>query len=135
MDWMNNLFVVLILTTITGTIFYVMGIPFRKIWFKNSIRLLRFQLRVTQGHSWCLCVCRAVCAYTRISTRVQECYQPVLLYACNSVDEHPADMRMDRILPKTAGRQGEPPIPVDADMPGEHTGRGYGDTGIVYGDL
>ncbi len=49
MDWMNNLFVVLILTTITGTIFYVMGIPFRKIWFKNSIRLLRFQLRVTQG--------------------------------------------------------------------------------------
>ncbi len=49
MDWMNNLFVVLILTTITGIIFYVMGIPFRKIWFKNSIRLLRFQLRVTQG--------------------------------------------------------------------------------------
>ena len=81
------------------------------------------------------CVCRAVCAYTRISTRVQECYQPVLLYACNSVDEHPADMRMDCILSKTTGRQGEPPIPVDADMPGEHTGRGYGDPGTVHRDL
>lgn len=50
------------------------------------------------------CVYRAVCAYTRISTRVQECYQPVLLYACNSVDEHPADMRMDCILSNAADK-------------------------------
>lgn len=81
------------------------------------------------------CVYRAVCAYTRISTRVQECYQPVLLYACNSADEHPADMRMDCILSNAADEQSKPLLPMGADMPREHTGRGYGDTGIVYGDL
>ena len=48
MNWMSNLFVVLLLTTITGTIFYLMGIPFRKLWFKRDIRLIRFQMRVTQ---------------------------------------------------------------------------------------
>lgn len=48
MDWMSNLFVVLLLTTITGTIFYLVGIPFRRIWFKRDIRLIRFQMRVTQ---------------------------------------------------------------------------------------
>lgn len=48
MDWMNNLFVVLLLTTMTGSIFYAIGTPFKDIWFKNDIRLLRFQLRVTQ---------------------------------------------------------------------------------------
>ena len=49
MDWMNNLFVVIVLTTMTGSIFYLFGIPFRKVWFKKDIRLLRFQMRVTQG--------------------------------------------------------------------------------------
>lgn len=48
MDWMSNLFVVLLLTTITGTIFYLVGIPFRRIWFKRDVRLIRFQMRVTQ---------------------------------------------------------------------------------------
>ena len=48
MDWMSNLFVVLLLTTITGTIFYLVGIPFRRIWFKRDIGLIRFQMRVTQ---------------------------------------------------------------------------------------
>lgn len=81
------------------------------------------------------CVHRAVCAYTRISAGDEEQYQPVLPYAGHFMDEHPADMRMDRILPKAAGRQGEPPIPVDADMPGEYTGRGYGDPGVVHRDL
>lgn len=42
------MFVVLLLTTITGTIFYAVGIPFRKIWFRKDIRLVRFQMRVTQ---------------------------------------------------------------------------------------
>jgi len=48
MDWMNNLFVVLILTTMTGIMFYLVGIPFRMIWFKDDIRLMRFQMQVTQ---------------------------------------------------------------------------------------
>lgn len=81
------------------------------------------------------CVYRVVCAYTRISAGDEEQYQPVLPYAGHVMDEHPADMRMDRILPKAAGRQGEPPIPVGADMPGEHPGRGHGDPGAVHGDL
>lgn len=49
MDWMSNLFAALLLTTITGTIFYLAGIPFRKIWFRRDIRLLRIQMRMTQG--------------------------------------------------------------------------------------
>lgn len=81
------------------------------------------------------CVYRAVCACTCISAGDEEQCQPVLPHAGHVMDEYPADMRMDRILPKTAGRQGEPPIPVDADMPGEHTGRGYGDPGVVHRDL
>lgn len=36
------------MTTLTGTIFYLIGIPFRKIWFKRDIKLVRFQMRVTQ---------------------------------------------------------------------------------------
>lgn len=81
------------------------------------------------------CVYRAVCACTCTSAGNEEQCQPVLPYAGHVMDEHPADMRMDRILPKTTGRQGEPPIPVDADMPGEHPGRGHGDPGVVHGDL
>lgn len=48
MAWMNNLFVALLMTTLTGTIFYLIGIPFRKIWFKRDIKFVRFQMRVTQ---------------------------------------------------------------------------------------
>ena len=81
---MNNLFVVLILTTITGTIFYVMGIPFRKIWFKNSIRLLRFQLRVPFVY---------VVLYVR--TRV---YLPGFKSAINLFYYTPATVRMSILL-------------------------------------
>ena len=87
------------------------------------------------GISGAFCVYCIVYAYTRISAGDEEQYQPVLSYADHVMDEHPADMRMDRILPKTAGRQGEPPLPVDADMPGEHPGRGHGDPDAVHGDL
>lgn len=45
---MNNLFVALLMTTLTGTIFYLIGIPFRKIWFRRDVKLVRFQMRVTQ---------------------------------------------------------------------------------------
>lgn len=49
MDWMSNLFVVLLMTTVTGTVFYMIGIVFQKLWFKHDAGLLRFQMRVTQG--------------------------------------------------------------------------------------
>ena len=41
MDWMSNLFVVLFLTTITGTVFWVVGMIFRMKWFRKDTRLLR----------------------------------------------------------------------------------------------
>ena len=81
------------------------------------------------------CVYRAVCACTCISAGNEEQCQPVLPYAGHVMDEHLADMRMDCILPNAADEQSEPLLPMGADMPREHTGRGYGDTGIVYGDL
>ena len=91
MDWMNNLFVVLILTTITGTIFYVMGIPFRKIWFKNSIRLLRFQLRVTQGAFLVPFVYIVLYVRTRV-------YLPGFKSAINLFYYTPATVRMSILL-------------------------------------
>ncbi len=48
MDWMSNLFVVLFLTTITGTVFCLVGMLFRRIWFRSDTRLLRFQMEATQ---------------------------------------------------------------------------------------
>lgn len=48
MDWMSNLFVVLFLTSITGAIFYLIGLIFKGMWFKNDVRLLRFQMQATQ---------------------------------------------------------------------------------------
>lgn len=48
MDWMSNLFVALFITSITGTIFYLIGMIFRRIWFRNDIRLLRIQMRMVQ---------------------------------------------------------------------------------------
>ena len=48
MDWMSNLFVVLFITSITGTIFYVIGMVFSRIWFRDDVRLLRIQMRIAQ---------------------------------------------------------------------------------------
>ncbi len=48
MDWMNNLFVLLTLTTITGSVFYLTGLVFGRIWARNDIRVLRIQMRITQ---------------------------------------------------------------------------------------
>ena len=48
MDWMSNLFVVLFITSITGTIFYVIGMAFSRIWFRDDVRLLRIQMRIAQ---------------------------------------------------------------------------------------
>jgi len=45
---MNNLFVLLTLTTITGSIFYLTGLVFGRIWARNDIRVLRLQMRITQ---------------------------------------------------------------------------------------
>lgn len=42
MDWISNLFCALLLTNISGTLFYVIGIIFRKIWFRKDVRLIRF---------------------------------------------------------------------------------------------
>lgn len=46
MDWISNLFCALLLTNISGTLFYVIGIIFRKIWFKRDVRLIRFSTMV-----------------------------------------------------------------------------------------
>lgn len=48
MDWMSNLFVVLFLTSITGAIFYLIGLIFRRIWFRNDVELERTQMRMAQ---------------------------------------------------------------------------------------
>lgn len=42
MDWISNLFIALLLTDISGTLFYVIGIIFRKIWFRRDIRMIHF---------------------------------------------------------------------------------------------
>lgn len=42
MDWISNLFIALLMTDISGTLFYAIGIIFRKIWFKKDARLIRF---------------------------------------------------------------------------------------------
>lgn len=46
MDWISNLFCALLLTNISGTLFYVIGIIFRKIWFRRDVRLIRFSTLV-----------------------------------------------------------------------------------------
>lgn len=48
MDWMNNLFVILILTTTTGTIFYLLVLASAQIWPRNDIKVMRIQMRITQ---------------------------------------------------------------------------------------
>lgn len=42
MDWISNLFIALLMTDISGTLFYAIGMIFRKIWFKKDARLIRF---------------------------------------------------------------------------------------------
>lgn len=48
MDWMNNLFIVLTLTTITGMIFYVFTLISKYIWFRYDIKVMRIQMWITQ---------------------------------------------------------------------------------------
>lgn len=48
MDWMNNLFLVLILTTVTGSVFYLIGLIFGRIWSGDDSKVLRLQMRITQ---------------------------------------------------------------------------------------
>ncbi len=48
MDWMNNLFLVLILTTVTGSVFYLIGLIFGRIWSEDDSKVLRLQMRMTQ---------------------------------------------------------------------------------------
>lgn len=48
MDWMNNLFLVLILTTITGSVFYLIGLIFGRIWSGDDSKVLRLQMCITQ---------------------------------------------------------------------------------------
>lgn len=68
MDWMNNLFVVLLLTTVTGSIFYLIGLIFDKVWSGNDIKVLRLQLRMTQ---WAfLLPCVYVVVYIRERKRM-----------------------------------------------------------------
>lgn len=52
MDWISNLFVALLFTDITGTLFFLIGIFFRKILFKHDARALHFLVIAT------------LCAYT-----------------------------------------------------------------------
>lgn len=52
MDWVSNLFIALLLMNVTGTLFFLIGVFFRKTWFKNDARLLR------------LVVVATLCAYT-----------------------------------------------------------------------
>lgn len=52
MDWASNLFIALLLTDITGTLFFLIGIFFRKICFRHDARFLR------------LVVIATLCAYT-----------------------------------------------------------------------
>lgn len=49
MDWISNLFIALLLTNISGTLFYIIGTIFRKIWFRKDVRLIRFSTMVVLG--------------------------------------------------------------------------------------
>lgn len=43
MVWMSNVFAALVLMDITGTVFFIVGLIFGKVWFDNDVRWLRFQ--------------------------------------------------------------------------------------------
>lgn len=44
MEWIINSFIALLMTDITGTVFYVMGLVFWKIWFQRDVTWKRFCL-------------------------------------------------------------------------------------------
>ena len=48
MDWMSNLFIMLLLTSMTGAVFYVLGLFFRLVWFRWDARLVRIQIQMVQ---------------------------------------------------------------------------------------
>lgn len=52
MDWISNLFIALFFTDITGTLFFLIGLVFRKILFRHDAKSLRFLVITT------------LCAYT-----------------------------------------------------------------------
>lgn len=52
MDWISNLFIALFFTDITGTLFFLIGLMFRKILFRHDAKSLRFLVITT------------LCAYT-----------------------------------------------------------------------
>lgn len=52
MDWISNLFIALFFTDITGTLFFLIGLLFRKILFRHDAKALRFLVITT------------LCAYT-----------------------------------------------------------------------
>lgn len=52
MDWISNLFIALLFTDITGTLFFLIGMFFRKTLFKHDVKALRFLTIMT------------LCAYT-----------------------------------------------------------------------
>lgn len=52
MDWMSNLFIALLFTDITGTLFFLIGMLFKKTLFKHDAKVLRFLTVMT------------LCAYT-----------------------------------------------------------------------
>lgn len=47
MDWVSNLFIALFFMDITGTLFFLIGILFSKIWFKHDTKFLRFMVITT----------------------------------------------------------------------------------------
>ncbi len=47
MDWMSNLFIALLLTDITGTLFFLIGLLFRTKWMKHDTSFLRFMVVAT----------------------------------------------------------------------------------------
>lgn len=61
--------------------------------------------------------------------------QPVLSYACNAADLHRAGVPVDSAVSGSAGIQVVSAVALDDGVQREYSGRGYGDRGIVRGDL
>lgn len=47
MDWVSNLFIALFFMDVTGTLFFLTGILFSKIWFRHDTKFLRFMVITT----------------------------------------------------------------------------------------
>ena len=82
-----------------------------------------------------VCLYRTVFAGVDQDAVCGEPDQPVLPYAGNAADMHRTGMRVDPIVPGTAGIQAVPAVSLDDGVQREHPGGGYGDRGIVRGDL